>query len=134
MNTVFAIPFIGNIGRGLKLGLQAAKFAKAANQVGRGVKAISKIEKPANWALTAKLVYDVPQIGSSLYTGYQDVKNTKQQLQPLFNQVKQARKQGASEADIKNSLGGSYNDFNILSSRDNSFTGNIGTMWDLATN
>ena len=134
MNAVFAIPFIGNVGRGLKVGLQATKLARAANTVGKGVKVLSKVEKPANWALTAKLMYDMPQIGSSLYTGYQDVKNTKQQLQPLFNQINQARKQGASESDIKNSLGDSYNDFNILSSRDNSFTGNLGTMWDLATN
>ena len=133
MNTVFAIPFIGNIGRGLKVGLQAAKLAKAANTVGKGVKVLSKVKRPANWALNAKLIYDMPQVGYSLYTAYQNVKDTKQQLQPLFNQVKQARKQGASEADIKNSLGDSYNDFNILSSRDNSFTGNIGTMWDIVS-
>ena len=134
INTVFAIPFIGNIGRGLKVGLYAAKLARAANTVGKGVKVLSKVERPANLALNTKLMYDVPQIGSSLYTGYQNVKNTKQQLQPLFNQVKQARRQGVSETDIKNILGDSYNDFNILSSRDNSFTGNLGTMWDLATN
>ena len=134
MNAIFAIPFIGNIGRGLKAGLQTAKFVKAANQVGRGVKAVSRIEKPANWALNAHLLYQVPEIGHGLYDSYQGVKLAKQQYQPVFDQILQARQQGASEEDIKNSLGDSYNDFKILSSRDNSFTGNLGTMWDYATN
>lgn len=131
MDAVFAIPFIGNVGRGLKFGLQTAKFTKAANQVGRGVKALSRVEKPANWALNAHLLYQLPETGHEMYDTYQGVKTLKKQLQPTLDQISQAKQQGASEEDIKNSLGDRYNDIKILSSRDNSFTGNLGTMWDI---
>ena len=70
MNTVFALPFIGNVGRYIKSGLQAAKLAKTANLVGKGVKGLEKVKKPANYFLNAKLLYDVPEDSITLYNSY----------------------------------------------------------------
>lgn len=130
MNTAFAIPFIGNVGRYIKSGLQAAKFAKTANLVGKGVKGLEKVKKPANYLQNAKLSYDTPEIVIGMHDSYQGVKQGKQQWQPLLERIQKAKQNGMSEQQLKNVLGDKYDYINKLSSRSNSFLGNLGTMWD----
>lgn len=130
MDAVFAIPFLGNIGKVVKTGLRLGNMAKAANAVGKGMKVIHKVEKPAQWALNAKLAYDLPGIGKTMYDSYNQVANAKRQIKPYMQQIQQARQQGASENDLRRALGQDYDLINTLGSRDDSFTGNLGSMWD----
>ena len=134
-NAAFSIPFIGNIGRAAKVGLQTAKFAKAANKVDRGVNAVRKLNKPANWLLNAKLLYDVPEIGSDLYKGYQTISSAKDELKPIRDVVSLAKKSGMSQTDIDNMLkseyGDNYTQVRTMLDRNNNFFGNLGTFWDL---
>lgn len=78
MDAVFAIPFIGNIGKVVKTGLRLGHMAKAANAVGKGVKAIHKVEKPAQYALNAKLAFDLPSVGKTMYDSYNQIADAKQ--------------------------------------------------------
>lgn len=134
-NAAFSIPFIGNIGRAAKVGLQTAKFAKAANKVDRGVNTISKLNKPANWFLNAKLLYDVPEMGGDLYKGYQTISSAKDELKPIRDVVNIARKKGMQQTDIDNMFksvyGDNYQQIKTMLARDNTLYGNLGTFWDL---
>lgn len=127
INTIFALPFIGNIGRYAKIGLTAAKLNKAAKLVDRGTKVIEKVSPVANRGLTVKMMTELPSTAKDLHEGYLSIKEYKQ----LNDKLDQARKLGASEEYIKEYVGDAYDTLQLIRQRDNSFTGNIGSLWDL---
>lgn len=132
MNTVFALPFIGNVGRYLKTGLQVAKLGRAARAVGKGVNGLNRIRPVANKALNVKMMVDLPQAAKGLYDTYQMSKQQKEQYADTINQVNIARKKyRLSEDQIKKYLGNTYDIVSLFGKRDNTFLGNMGTTWDL---
>lgn len=130
MNAVFAIPAIGNVAKIGSMGLRAARMANAANKISKGANLLKKIDRPANMAMNAHFAYEIPGMGKELYSGYKDISNAKQQMSGLKKQIDELKSYGATDQDIKGMLGSSYNDYTRLTSRDNSFLGNLGTMYD----
>ena len=131
MNAVFALPVVGQIGRGVQLGLRAAKLAKTANAIGKGIRTVEKISPVANKGLNYTMLAQMPSMAKGLYDGYQSTAQQKKQVSNMLKGIDKARKSGMSEQQIKGYLGDSYDMLNTLGKRDNSFTGNLGTMWDL---
>ena len=131
MNAAFAIPFVGNVGRLAQSGLKIAHLAKAASGVGKGANMLKKVQAPAQAFMNMKMAYDIPKAGKDLYDGYSEIKNYKTQYKPIFDQIKQARQAGVSENALRQYYGDSYDYINALGSRSNTFTGNLGTLYDI---
>lgn len=127
LNAAFALPVVGNVGRGLQLGLKTAKLAKSANLVGKGVRAIKKSDPFVKKGLNVYMTTTLPGLGMDLYNGYNDVAQQKNEMQSIANEIK---KQGLTDEQVKSRLGEHYNGYKMLTSRDNSFTGNLETLWD----
>lgn len=127
LNAAFAIPFVGSIGKGLRTGLKAANLVKSANAVGKGIRYINKVDPLAKKALNVKMTYDLPKMGKDLYDTYNTIAQQKKEISD------QIRNSNLTDQQLKNALGENYESVKRLTSRDNSFLGNMGSVWDILT-
>lgn len=133
MNTLFAIPVLGQFGRIAKVGLKAGKMIKAANKVDKAINAVDNVSKWSNRGLWATQAYQIPSGVVGVKSSYNELAKAKKQAQDQTKDFNELKNLGYSDDQIKTMVGDdTYNQYKLLTARDNSFLGNIGTIYDLA--
>lgn len=119
MNTAFALPIIGNAGRLMKVGMNAAKLAGKARTL-RNLQRVANtsdiIGKAANYGIWGNFGYNTAK---SVASGIKQTTSTpqytnsdKNEMRALYNQAKQA---GYSDAELMQMMGkDQYNQFKSI--------------------
>lgn len=115
MNTLFALPLVGNVGSVLKGGLRlasigrnAARTAKAANaikKVDKGLKAWQPINNFGSKALKGYMMISLPKTGFQMYDSYNTVKKAKEEMKPITDMYQEFRNKGLTDQQISQGLG-----------------------------
>lgn len=115
INTLFALPLVGNVGSVLKGGLRlasigrnAARTAKAANAiktVDKGLKAWQPINNFGSKALKGYMMVSLPKTAYTMYDAYGNINKTKEKIKPYADIYNQAKNQGLSDQQISQYLG-----------------------------
>lgn len=119
MNAAFALPIIGNAGRIMKVGMNAAKLAGKARTV-RNLQRIADtsdiVGKAASYGMLGKFGFDASK---SVASGIKQAINTPQYTNSDKNEMaalyKQARQAGYSDAELMQMMGkDKYNQFKSI--------------------
>lgn len=115
VNTLFALPLIGNVGSVLKGGLRlasigrntarAARAANAINTVNKGLKAWKPVNNLGSKALKGYMMISLPQTGVQMYDSYNTVKKAKEEMKPLTDMYQDFRNKGLTDQQISQGLG-----------------------------
>lgn len=114
INTLFAIPGLGKIGRGARALSVSGKAFKAAGAINKGLKVIKPIEQIGHGALNGYMMYSMPKMGVDLYKGYNSIKQLKNDSKDAIDIYNQLKRQGQSNQQIKQFLGMDDQQFNML--------------------
>ena len=135
MNAVFAIPMIGNAAKLLKVGLKAGKMVNAANKVDKAANVVGKFDKWANRGLWATQAYQIPKGVTEAKNDYNKIVIAKKAAQDQTKDFNELKNLGYSDDQIRKMVGDDvFDSYKLLTARDNSFLGNMGTIYDLAKN
>ena len=106
LNAAFALPIIGNTGRIMKTGIQAAKLSRnfrTARNLQRVANTADAVGKTAGWGIAGSLGYDLTKgIASGIKDTMAEQDQDKNDVLQMYNQAKQA---GYSDADISRMMG-----------------------------
>lgn len=115
VNTLFALPLVGNVGSVLKGGLRlasigrntarAARAANAINTVNKGLKAWNPVNNLGSKALKEYMMVSLPQTGVQMYDSYNTVKKAKEEMKPLTDMYQDFRNKGLTDQQISQGLG-----------------------------
>lgn len=115
VNTLFALPLVGNVGSVLKGGLRlasigrntarAARAANAINTVNKGLKAWNPVNNLGSKALKGYMMVSLPQTGVQMYDSYNTVKKAKEEMKPLTDMYQDFRNKGLTDQQISQGLG-----------------------------
>lgn len=115
VNTLFALPLVGNVGSVLKGGLRlasigrntarAAKAAQAIRTVDKGLRAWQPVNKLGSKALRGYMMVSLPQTGVQMYNSYNTVKKAKEDMKPLTDVYQNFRNKGLTDQQISQGLG-----------------------------
>ena len=112
INTLFAIPLVGNIGGAIKGGLKlasigrnATRTAKMVNKVDKGLKAWQPVNNLGSNALKGYMAVSLPQTAYTMYDGYNAIKKAKEDIKPLTDMYQSLRNNGLTDQQISQGLG-----------------------------
>ena len=139
INTLFALPLIGNVGGAIKGGLRlasigrnAARTAKAANAiktVDKGLKAWQPINNFGSKALKGYMMISLPKTAYQMHDAYNKIDEAKKAYKEYADIYHEFKNKGLSDQDISQGLGMNTEDFNKMKTfADNSTLDIFGKM------
>lgn len=101
INTLFAIPGVGRIGRGVKAAAALKGAFNTAKTIKKGLNYWKPIEKGAGGLTKMYMAYSLPEAGANMYKAYKGAKQAKEEYSDITNAYKDLSKQGYSDQQIQ---------------------------------